>query len=639
MANKTPMQTFPELEAALANRELFTSIDTHFANFMARLAKKYPQHVALAAALVSHKTGAGNICLDLEEYAAKPLDANSTEMQQEQGSCPSLPEWSECLLESSVVARGEGNTPLVLDRQGRLYLRRYWEYENSIIHFILERCSLVMEGLNFARLARDLEDLFPSSLSGQTDWQKIAALAAVSRSFCVISGGPGTGKTSTVAKILALLLSQSENPGKMRLLLGAPTGKAASRLQDALVSTGLLQGMPEPPKAATIHRILGFLPNSPYFRHNAKNHLAADVIIIDEASMVDLPLMAKLMQAVPASARLILLGDRHQLASVQPGSVLGDICHSASMKSFSDSFCRFITEHTGDSLAPVSKYDAGKENDLLQDSFVELVQSYRFSPESSIARLAAAVKEGDADTALDLLLSGKNNGITWSELPSPDQIAPRLLSWPGFEHYALLQHSLDPDACFDVLDRFRLLCSLRSGPYGMEKINSILSQQIVQQSMVKVSRSHPAVSKPLMPFQPGQPLMVTRNDYSLQLFNGDVGVVLPDPHRHDMLRVFFRKDSGSIHDIPPAMLPAHETVFAMTVHKSQGSEFDTVLLILPDRDFPVLTRELLYTAITRARHKVEIWGKKEIFRSAVQRRIKRTSGLSEALWGTAGNDL
>jgi len=630
--------TFKEIQAALANREYFTSLDAYFASFMARLAEIFSGHVLLAAALVSRKTGEGNICLDLAEYAGKSLYPDSTETQVPQIFCPSLAEWKECLLKSGVAAQGEGNTPLVFGGQSRLYLRRYWEYENSIICFIQERGNSIKDALNLPRLVRDLKDLFTPSLSEQTDWQKIAALAAVTRSFCVISGGPGTGKTSTVAKILALLLRQSEKPEKMCILLGAPTGKAASRLQEAIVSTGLLQGILSPPKATTLHRMLGSLPNSPYFRHNAANQLTADVIVIDEASMVDLPLMAKLMQAVPISARLILLGDRHQLASVQPGSVLGDICHSGMLNIFSDSFCRLTSKLTGDSLTPISRYDAGEENPLLADSYIELVQSHRFSSESSIARLAAAVKEGYADAALDILFSAKNNEVTWSELPPPAELVSKLLKWPGFRQYALLQHSFDPDTCFDILDRFRILCALRSGPYGMEKINTILIRQIAQQSS-KASSSPTVVAGPAQAYLPGQPLMVTRNDYSLQLFNGDVGIVLPDSLKQDALHVFFKKDSGLIHQIPPAMLPGHETVFAITVHKSQGSEFDSVLLILPDQDFPVMTRELLYTAITRARHKVEIWGKKEIFRSAVKRRIKRSSGLSEALWGVVENSL
>ena len=639
MADKTTMiTTFEDIQAAIANREYFTSLDAHFASFMARLAEICCGHVSLAAALVSRKTGEGNICLDLAEYAGKSLYPDSTGTQVPQIFCPSLPEWTECLLKSGVAAQGESITPLVLDGQSRLYLRRYWEYENSIICFIRERGNSIRDVRNVTGLARDLENLFSPSSSEQTDWQKIAALAAVTRSFCVITGGPGTGKTSTVAKILALLLSQSEKPEKMRILLGAPTGKAASRLQEAIASTGLLQVMHDPPKATTLHRMLGSLPNSPYFRHNAANQLAADVIVIDEASMVDLPLMAKLMQAVPVSARLILLGDRHQLASVQPGSVLGDICHSSMLNIFSDSFCNLTSELTEHSLTPASKCDAGEENPLLSDSYIELVQSYRFSPESSIARLAAAVKEGHADAALDILLSEKNKEVLWSELPPPAKIVSKLSDWPGFEQYALLQHSFDPDTCFNILDRFRILCALRSGPYGMEKINTILTRQAARQSS-KVSLSRNVFAGPAQAYLPGQPLMVTRNDYSLQLFNGDVGIVLPDSLQQDALRVFFKKDSGVIHDIPPAMLPGHETVFAMTVHKSQGSEFDTVLLILPDQDFPVITRELVYTAITRARKKVEIWGKKEIFRAAIKRQIKRSSGLSEALWGAAANGL
>ena len=565
----TARLNFEEVEAALGNREYFTSLDAHFAGFMARLAKKFPGHVSLAAALVSQRTAEGNICLELAEYAGKALYPDNTEIQAQKISCPALSEWTECLLRSGLAVQGAGNTPLVLDGQGRLYLRRYWEYENSITSFIQNFANPTSDIINLRRLARDLQDHFPPPLPGQPDWQKIAALAAVTRTFCVISGGPGTGKTSTVAKILALLFSQSAEPEKMRILLGAPTGKAASRLQEAIASTGLVQGYALP-KATTLHRMLGSLPNSPFFRHDAAHKLTADVIVIDEASMVDLPLMAKLMQAVPPAARLILLGDRHQLASVQPGSVLGDICHGTAMNIFSDSFSRLTAELTGYPLTSVLKNAAEEKQALLQDSFIELVQSHRFSAESSIAMLAAAVKEGHADAALDILLSGQDEVVTWSELPSADEIASKLLSWPGFEQYARLQHALDPDSCFDVLDRFRILCALRSGPYGMEKISAILARQIARQSS-KAAIPYSIVAGPSQTYLPGQPLMVTRNDYSLQLFNGDVGVVLPDPLQHDVVRVFFKKDSGTIHHIPPAMLPGHETVFAMTVHESQGS--------------------------------------------------------------------
>ena len=620
-----------ELQAILTDSSLFSSLDIHFANFIARLAETNSPEVPLAAALVSSRTSEGNICLNLAEYAGKVLTINSNGNVPEQYTCPTFPDWTDLLIKSGLVGQGEGNTPLVLDRGGRLYLRRYWEYEKTIIRFIQDRTKTALPDINYPELARDVQKLFLPLADEKTDWQKIAAILAVTRSFSVISGGPGTGKTSTVAKILVLLLGQYEDKEKLRIALGAPTGKAASRLQEAITSTGLLQGKIELPQAKTLHRMLGSIPHSPYFRHNAENPLAADLIVIDEASMVDLPLMAKLMQAVPSSARLILLGDRQQLASVQPGSVLGDICCSEIMNCFSNQFCRQTLELSGESLPPVSNCTVEMSSPGLQDSFVELTKNYRFSDDSGIARLSKAVKEGDGDGAVDLLLAEENSQISWSDIPAPAELEKKLQEWSGFSSYVSMQHAQEPDACFAVMDSFRILCGLRRGPYGMEKINTILAQQLTTGNSTH-SQRNPSQYKRAISSMAGQPVMITRNDYNLKLYNGDVGIILPDPERKDALRVFFREESGNVRNIALSLLPAHETVFAMTVHKSQGSEFARVLLILPDQDSPLLTRELLYTAITRASEKVEVWSRKDIFASAVKRRIKRSSGLAEALW-------
>jgi exodeoxyribonuclease V alpha subunit len=621
-----------ELQGLLSDPEHFSSLDYHFAMFIGRLARKHSSEAALAAALVSRKTAEGNICLDLAEHAGKPLHLKSRATGIDALVCPTLPGWAENLLQSGVAGQDEEDTPLVLAGNNRLYLRRYWQYENSIIRFIRQRSNSVFEDLNYSRLGKDLEKLFPPHPAGETDWQQIAAIAAVTRSFCVVSGGPGTGKTTTVARILALLLGQHQGPGQLRILLGAPTGKAASRLQQAIGDTGLVQAGSEPLQAVTLHRMLGYVPDSPYFRHNADNPLAADIIVIDEASMVDLPLLAKLMQAVPASARLILLGDRHQLASVQPGSVLGDICRPEIISGFSPEFCRLIADLTGNSIAPPPLFRPKTASPFLQDSFVELVQSYRFSPDSGIARLSMAVKEGDGDGALDLLRTTEDGSIAWSEIPAPAELGKKLQSSPSIFQFGTLQQDREPDSCFTRLDSFRILCALRSGPFGMERVNSLLEQQFRQQARDDsgaLTYGHFAGMHSVPFFRP---VMVTRNDYTLQLFNGDVGVILPDPENKQPLRAFFRGEYGLLRNFAPHLLPEHETVFAMTVHKSQGSEFNRVLLILPDRDSPLLTRELLYTAITRAKEKVEIWGKKAIFAAGVKRKIKRTSGLAEALW-------
>jgi len=629
MINKAP--ALQELQAALAGNSLFSNLDIHFANFMARLAKTDSADVGLAAALVSSRTGEGNICINLAEYAGTAFPSPPHEKNSAPFICPALSDWTDHLVKSGLVGQGEGDTPLVLDRESRLYLRRYWEYEKSVIRFIQERADTVPPDINYPRLARDVQNLFPPLTTGKTDWQKIAAIMAVTRSFSVISGGPGTGKTSTVAGILFLLLRQYENKQKLRIVLGGPTGKAASRLQEAITSTGLLQDMIDIPQATTLHRMLGPIPHSPYFRHNGENPLAADLIVIDEASMVDLPLMAKLMQAVPDSARLILLGDRHQLASVQPGSVLGDICNTEIMYSFSTAFSQKISDITGDSLPAASTCTREGLFPGMQDSFVELIDNYRFSDASGIARLSRVVKDGDGDEALQLLLADKTDQVSWSDIPTPAELEKKLRNWAGFSDYALMQHTQEPDACFAVMDNFRILCGLRRGPYGMENINGLLARFLASGNNTP---SHPSSYQfnHAAHFYAGQPVMITRNDYNLKLFNGDVGIILPPPDRKEALRCYFMEKSGTIRNIALPLLPEHETVFAMTVHKSQGSEFARVLLILPDQDSPLLTRELLYTAITRARGKVEIWSRKEIFTAAVKRQVNRTSGLAAALW-------
>lgn len=610
--------------------ELFSVLEKHFALFIARLAKKHKRTAALSAALISRKTSEGSICLEINELAGKPLplDLKARPTNEGQFICPSMDDWAKQLMESGVVCRGSGGKPLVLDRSGRLYLKRYWDYEDSIRRFIEERATAPLQDLSDARFTLETKDLFDAQPSGEIDWQQVGAIAAATRSFCVISGGPGTGKTTIVSKILALLKKQ-RNSSPRRILLGAPTGKAAARLQQTIAEIGIRQSDSEPLQATTLHRMLGFIPNSPYFLHNAENPLAADIIIIDEASMVDLPLMAKLMQAIPASARLILLGDRHQLASVQPGSVLGDICRSKTMADFSQEFNELISGLTGCTIVPQPPPVTKKTSPAQCDSFVELTKSYRFTPESGIARLSMAVKLGDENGALDILLGTADGSIAWSEIPAPDDLGEKLRDFPTASQFTAMQENTDPDSCFKLLDNFRILGALRNGPYGTKRINALLEKQILQ-VLSKSRANRPAGVIPLLPVHP---VMVTQNNYTLKLFNGDIGIIMRHPENPQSLRAFFRGESGILRDITPTLLPEHEAVFAMTVHKSQGSEFNNVLLILPDQDSPLLTRELLYTAITRAKKKVEIWGSKAIFAAGVKRQIIRTSGLAEALWG------
>ncbi|HTG44500.1 MAG TPA: exodeoxyribonuclease V subunit alpha, partial [Verrucomicrobiae bacterium] len=404
--------------------------------------------------------------------------------------------------------------------------------------------------------------------------------------FTVITGGPGTGKTQTVKKILARLF---ELPGgvDLRIALAAPTGKAAARLTESV------RTVREDLKATTIHRLLGYLPGSPYFRHRGDNLLTADVVVIDEASMVDLALMAKLFAAVRPDARLILLGDRDQLASVEAGSVLADICAAA------------------EKAAP---------NEPLHGAVLELRRNFRFAESGGIFRVSSAVNAGDADAAIAALQDEADPEAQWQPLPSAAQLVDALREKVIAAFRACLETE-DPVEALTRLQLFRILCAVRHGPFGVENLNEVAEEILAAAGLVAPQRA----------FYRGRPLTITQNDYNLGLFNGDSGIILPDPEGDGELRAFFLSAEGRLRRFLPSRLPHHETAFAMTVHKSQGSEFGGILLLLPESDSPLLTRELLYTALTRARNQVEVWATEPVLRAAITRRVTRVSGLRDAL--------
>lgn len=598
----------------------FSSLDIRFAEFLWKIADKKSQEILVAAALVSRNQHLGHICLDLPSAAGTALKEGGHSLPL---VCPALDVWIDALRSSGVVGDPGNFTPLVLDHKNRLYLHRYWEYEQTLAELIRKRVNSPPEPASLPENMMDL--LFPSPETGETDWQKVAAFAAITRKFCVISGGPGTGKTTTAARILALLTAQSGEK-KLRIALTAPTGKAAARLQEAIVREkakfgGKIREDTES-RASTIHRLLGYVPGSPDFRHNAENPLAADVVVVDEASMVDMALMSKLVQALPEHARLILLGDKDQLASVEAGYVMGDICDTGTVHHFSEKFCRELKKFTGQNI----ECGAGGNEPEICDCIVQLRKNHRFREAGGIRAISQAINEGNGTKAAALLRSGQYPDISWTDLPRSRDLGSALRETilQGYADY--LKHPDDPEAVFTAFDRFRILCALRKGPFGAEEINSLAEQILSTAGILHVSGT----------WYTGRPVLISRNDYHLKLFNGDVGIALPDPESSGKSRVFFRGAKNAFRKFNPLRLPEHETVFAMTVHKSQGSEFDRVLLLLPARDAAVLSRELLYTGITRAVSHVQIWGTEEIFHSAVSRNIRRNSGLRDALWeGTA----
>ncbi len=539
----------------MKEEESFSALDRQFGDFLQRLAGSTAPAVRLAAMSASRARSEGHICVSLVEIeAAQKPDT-----------------LREHLRASGVVGQPGEFFPLILDQHDRLYLRRYWEYEQQLAGAIRQRAIAS-----------------PLPPKADADLQQFATEEAVRRNFIVITGGPGTGKTRTVMTILRLLFAE---PGgeDLRLALAAPTGKAAARLTDAV------HEVREDLKATTIHRLLGYLPDSPYFRHHAEKPLSLDVVIVDEASMVDLALMAKLVAAVPPTARLILLGDRDQLASVEAGNVLADVCAAA---------------------------EAAAPNEPLHGSVISLTRNYRFAETGGIYRVSHAINAGDTDAALAALRDQGDDEAHWKSSPGATNLAEALRASVVAGFRPCLEQSAAEEALAS-LQNFRILCALRHGPFGVENLNTIAEEILADAGLL-----HPRPG-----WYAGQPIIISRNDYNLSLFNGDSGIILPDPEAGGELRAFFMTAENRLRRLLPSRLPQHETAFAMTVHKSQGSEFAKILLILPEVDSPVLTRELLYTGITRARKRVEIWASETILREAISRRVKRTSGLREALNG------
>ena len=607
---------------------LFSEIDIHFANFITGFSEDKDPHIFLAAAMVSHATGSGDICLNLETSAGNILVGQ----QKKQASivCPKLSVWLKQLKASPAVGGPGQMNPLILDAKNRLYLHRYWNYEYSLSKSIENRVQNPVADLDFKRLEDTLDRLFSATDPQTINWQKIAAAAASLKHFSVITGGPGTGKTFTVTRVLALLLEQASGR-KFKIYLAAPTGKAAARLKETVEQAKVHMNCDNSIKTAipsevfTIHRMLKPITGSPYFRHDRNNPLMADMVVVDEASMVDLALMAKLFEAVPENARLILIGDKDQLASVEAGSVLGDICDRDVMHGFSARFVNQIKKLTGENIERVIQTTDVRSG--LQDAIVVLQKSFRFAAGSGIDALSRAVNRADTEAALRLLAKENDNTVNWQTLKADenlfDTLSQQIVS--GYRSYL---ETIDPAEALHRLLRFKILCALNIGPIGVQAINQLAEQVLRQHNLI---RPDPMANNP---WYAGRPVLIRRNNYQLGLFNGDIGVALPDAETgNNQLAVFFPGDAGEVRRFQPVQLPEHETVYAMTVHKSQGSEFDEVLFILPDRDSPILTRELIYTALTRARKKITIWGRRSIIRDTIERRIERTSGLRDALWG------
>jgi exodeoxyribonuclease V alpha subunit len=618
----------PLLERLKAQGVL-SPLDYHFARQLLGVAEESSEHVALCAALASRAVQQGHVCVDLTRLDRAPLlDDNDEPVTGI--TWPSTAELVSALHASRLAAADDSLAPLWLEPSGRLYLKRYARYEQALASDLLTR-AVALEPIDDELLAEGLERLFPGGAGAATDRQRLAACLCVMRRLTVVCGGPGTGKTTTVVKTLCLLQEQRQRHGQRPLdvLLLAPTGKAAQRLGEAL-QAGLAKLPVDdaikalvPARASTIHRALG-LRNQPSLtpRHHKQNPLGADVVLVDEVSMVDLGLLQRLVDAVRPDARLILQGDQDQLVSVEAGAILGDIYPRQHELAYSRAFAAELSR-----VARVEVEQTAAEPGL-HDCLVTLDRSYRYPTHSRLGRLARSINAGDARGALEILAEPDDAGdATLADCrllePSPAELAEHALSphlaasvVRGYTDYI---RAKDPAEKLARLTQYRVLCSHRRGPYGVERLNTEIERWLEDAGLLRPSQG----------FYEHRPIIVTQNDYQLDLMNGDVGVVVRTADQ--LLRVCFASPSG-LRFLLPSRLPPHETVFATTVHKSQGSEFDAVSIVLPGAPSKLLVRELLYTAVTRARRYAELFASASLIEAAIEQPIERASGLRARLW-------
>ena len=645
-------------------------LDSALATFIFRLDPNAPPALLAAVAVLACMEGRGHTCLPLTELAQPPADLLGWPQEQRdeledlwRGLPVDVEGWVAALCASPVVeSHGDSSTnpharcidaaPLVLDVGGgqpRLYLRRYWNHERSIATAVRLRTEHSV-AVDVPGVRGWLDQLFDGAslqaLPDHVDWQKCACALALRGRFTIITGGPGTGKTFTAARLLALLFALDPNPERTRIALAAPTGKAAARLKQSIDGSltelaGKLAGHLDLARltdrmgaARTLHSLLGATPDSRSFRYNARNPLDLDVLIVDEASMVHMEMMSALLQALPPDARLVLLGDKDQLSSVEAGAVLGDLCRSAADGHYDAQTCAYLEASTGQRVPDNLRAEGARATPLAQHTAM-LRESRRFG--GPIGQLALAVNAGDARRARQILVGEHDAAVTLREgQPAATAVHVAIHGHAGAnecygDYLALVKDRSalrqdEPDAhaqwaraVLRAFDRFRLLCAVHEGEWGTKSLNRAVRAALADSKLIPASGEWYA----------GRPVMVLRNDRELGVSNGDVGVALPSATDASALRAYFL-DGDSLRSVSVSRLAHIETAFAMTVHKSQGSEFEHVVLVLPPGAGDHLTRELVYTGITRARSRLTLFDADEgVLDAAIARRTQRASGLGD----------
>lgn len=615
----------------LLEKRILTFLDVHFAQFLlTKSGEKSPNPLLFfLICWLSARTRQGNVCVDLRDFT---LHSFLNEYPQESELMIEISvqlgeiDTEQCIALLKIGAFvGDAFTPAPLILNGHLlYLQRMWHDEQILADYFFTQSkrSLSFSDANKAQIKSLLAQYFSAPKTDEIDWQQVAVVIALFHQFAIISGGPGTGKTTTIAKLLCILSHyyQTHLQKPLRIALAAPTGKAAARLSESLESA--LQQFPLddetrahlPKEAATLHRLLGVKAGSQSFRYHKNNLLPVDLLIIDEASMLDISMMARVIDALSPTTRLILLGDHQQLSSVEAGSILGELCRFADY-GYSQICCDVLTELL-DYHVPASA------NALpLSDAICLLRKSYRFNAKSGIGLLAQAVNQQDLQSVNKILQSDfPDLDIDFTAAHQCDPIITRCVAF--YRDYLQQLAHLSVDAALEKLTDFQLIAVVRKGKFGVEALNKKIEKKLKQLGLIHFNADSRWFA--------GQPIIIRQNHYELNLFNGDVGMVLPEKET-GRLRVYFKQINGEIKSIAPSRLPEHEMAFAITVHQSQGSEFSTVFLVLPDKPTALLTKELIYTAITRAKKNVILSAERTLLMNAINIKTKRVSGLEQQL--------
>ena len=590
------------------------AIDLAICRFLKNTNLSVSDEVLIAATLVSYKFREGNVCLNLNDESLLELNNSLGGV-----GLPSKEAMVKALQESAVVGEPGDFKPLIIENGKRLYFQKLWKYETNLADDILKR-SRNDETKFDTNLKKQLDQLFPSTDNESVDWQKVAAVSALLNKFTVISGGPGTGKTTTVIRILALLVHQAlEKGSELSAALAAPTGKAASRLKESIAEIKGSLSLPDkikqniPDEAVTLHQLLGARRHSIKYKYNKDNPLPYDVLIIDEASMIDQALMSKLMNAMLVNTKLILLGDKDQLSSVEAGAVLGNICgisHNVLSPEFSEILSGYNIqvpeENRQPSLSP------------LTDNIILLQKNFRFAEGGGIALLSDYIKKGLVEEAVSLFDQPSSKEISFREFEQGKDFSD-ILKTIADDYIEQMNNCSETADYFESYSKQGVLAAHRKGFLGIDFLNNQFEKIIKREKGISGYQE----------WYQGRPVIINQNSYSLGLFNGDIGICMLNDQKE--WRIYFEKE-GDMLTVAPSRLPDFDIAYALTIHKSQGSEFKEVNLVLPNESSRLLSRELLYTGITRARSKVQVFGSLKAFKQGVKREISRSSGLKSKLW-------